>query len=191
MGAQGIRRTFGILLGIICLLLYAANGFGANQSWKTCMAAAKDSFQKGEYAKAENLLNAALDETKRFKETDPRFIITYGNMALLYQNQQKYPQAENLYQRVLSLRRKTVPENDPQIAKDLNNLATVLSAQGKYAAAEEPLQTALTINEQAYGKGHPSVAINLNNLARKMGRRILAPLSASLPPATPPRPSRR
>jgi PAS domain S-box-containing protein len=165
MGAQGISRTFGILLGIVWLVLYAANAFGANQTWETTMSAAKDSFQKGEYLKAENLLNNALDKTKRFKETDPRLIITYGNLALLYQNQGNFPQAENFYRQILSLRGKTLSENDPQIAKDLNNLATVLSAQGRYAAAEEQLQKALTINEQAYGKGHPSVAINLNNLA--------------------------
>ena len=165
MGAKGMRRTFGILVGIVCLALYSANAFGANRSWETYMSAGKDSFQQGDYARAENLLNAALIETKKFQETDPRLIITYMNLALLYQNQKKFSQAETFYQRVLSLRKRTFPDNDPLIATDLNDLATALLAQGKYAAAEEQLQKALVINEQAYGKEHASVAINLNNLA--------------------------
>ncbi len=165
MQARGIHRTFGILVGIVCLSLYSAYAFGANRGWETSMSAAKDSFQKGNYARAENLLNAALVETKNFKETDPRLIITYGNLALLYQNQKKFSQAETFYRRVLSLRQRTLPDNDPHIAMDLNNLATVISAQGKYAVAEEQLHEALTINEHAYGKEHPAVATNLNNLA--------------------------
>ncbi|MFZ5448354.1 MAG: tetratricopeptide repeat protein [Thermodesulfobacteriota bacterium] len=129
------------------------------------MSAAKGSFQKGEYEKTEQLLNAALIETRKFKSTDPRIIITFGNLALLYQNQKKFSQAETFYERVLALRKQTLPENDPRIAADLNNLATVLSAQGKNKVAKEQLQEALAINEQAYGKDHPSVATNLNNLA--------------------------
>jgi len=165
MQARGIYRTFGILVGIVCLTLFSAHAFGANQSWETYMSAAKGSFQKGDYAKAENLINAALNETKKFKETDPRVIITYGNLALLYQNQKKFSEAETFYQRVLSLRKRTLPDNDPLIATDLNNLATVLSAQGRYEEAEKQLHAALSINEQAYGKEHPSVATNLSNLA--------------------------
>jgi PAS domain S-box-containing protein len=165
MKTQGIKRTFGILAGILCLTLCAAHAFGANQSWETHMSAAKDSFQKGDYAQAENLLNVALNETKKFKETDPRVIITYGNLALLNQSQKKFPQAETFYERVLSLRKRTLSNNDPRIAMDYNNLATVLSAQGKFAAAEDQLQKALTINKQAYGEEHSSVATNLNNLA--------------------------
>lgn len=165
MKAQGIKSTTWILAGILCLTLNSINAFPQDQTWENYMDAAKSSFTQGDYDKAEELLTAALNKTKKFKNTDRRLLITYRNFALLYQNQKKFAQAEAFYDKVLVLKKRTAAPNDPSIARDLNNLATILVAQGKYSEAKEIIKKALIINKQALGKEHPSVATNLANLA--------------------------
>lgn len=135
------------------------------QTWEDYMAAAKDAFNQENYSEAERLLMAALIETKNFKDTDPRVLITYRNFVLLYKKQKKFAQAKAFHDLVLKLTQKTLHPNDPNVGKELNNRATALMAQGKYAAAKELIEEALKINQQNFGKEHPNVATNLANLA--------------------------
>ena len=53
-----------------------------------------------------------------------------------YYNQGNYPEAEQLFQQVLSLREKSLGPNDPNVATNLNNLAESYRVQGKYPEAE-------------------------------------------------------
>ena len=129
------------------------------------MSAAKKAFMKGDYEKAEKLLTASLNKTKKFEKTDYRLTITYSNLGLINQIQKKYSRAETYYTKSLNIKRKTLPPNDPSLAREINNLATIMVAQGKYSEAEELMKEALSINEKAFGKDDPTVATNLGNLA--------------------------
>ncbi len=61
---------------------------------------------------------------------------SFNNLALLYNDQGLYAEAEPLYQRSLAIWEKALGPEHPQVATSLNNLALLYDAQGKYAEAE-------------------------------------------------------
>ena len=95
------------------------------------------------------------------------------NLALVYQEQGRYAEAEPLFKRALAIYEKALGPEHPDVATILNNLAFVYRAQGRYAEAEPLFVRALAIYEKALGPEHPNVATSLNNLAfvyRAQGR---------------------
>ena len=56
----------------------------------------------------------------------PYVAYSLNNLAILYQAQGKYAQAEPLYQRSLAIREKTLGPEHPAVAKALANYATLL-----------------------------------------------------------------
>ncbi len=60
-----------------------------------------------------------------------------NNLAVLYQIQGKYAQAEPLHKRSLAIREKALGPNHPSVATSLNNLAALYEVQGKYTEAEK------------------------------------------------------
>ena len=97
--------------------------------------------------------------------THPSVANSLNSLALLYQAQGRYPEAEPLLQRALAIREQALSPTHPSVANSLHNLAGLYDAQGKYAQAEPLLQRALAIQEQVLGPTHPDVAASLNTLA--------------------------
>jgi tetratricopeptide (TPR) repeat protein len=58
---------------------------------------------------------------------------TLNNLALVYEAQAKYTEAEGLYKRALAIREKALGANHPDVARTLHNLGNVYRAQGKYS----------------------------------------------------------
>ena len=102
---------------------------------------------------------------KALGASHPDVAQTLNNLAVVYQEQGKYADAEGLYKRALAIYEKALGEDHPDVAQTLNNLADVYQEQGKYADAEGLHQRALAIKEKALGADHPGVAVTLNNLA--------------------------
>ncbi len=88
-----------------------------------------------------------------------------NDLALLYESQGRYSEAEPLYNEALKLDRAALPEGHPDIATDLNNLAALYERQGRYPEAEPLYNEALQIDRAALPEGHPDIATDLNNLA--------------------------
>jgi CHAT domain-containing protein/tetratricopeptide (TPR) repeat protein len=88
-----------------------------------------------------------------------------NNLAMLYQLQGAYAEAEPLYVRALRICEKALGAEHPELAASLNNLAELHRARGAYAEAEPLHERALRICEKALGAEHPDVATSLNNLA--------------------------
>jgi CHAT domain-containing protein/Flp pilus assembly protein TadD len=91
--------------------------------------------------------------------------MSLNNLALLYQEQGRYADAEPLYKRSLAIRQKTLGPDHPDVATSLNNLAWLYKDQGRYADAEPLYKRSLAIKETSLGPDHPDVATALNNLA--------------------------
>ncbi len=85
-------------------------------------------------------------------------------MALLYEAQGRYAEAEPLYQRSLAIVEKALGPEHPHVATSLNNLARLYRDQGHYAEAEPLYQRSLEIREKALGPEHPDVARSLISL---------------------------
>jgi tetratricopeptide (TPR) repeat protein len=95
----------------------------------------------------------------------PAVANSLNNLARLYEFQDRYAEAEPLYNRSLSIRENALGPEHPDVATGLTDLAVFHGVQGRYAEAEQLYKRALSIHEKALGPGHPRVATSLNNLA--------------------------
>ena len=96
---------------------------------------------------------------------NPQVSIILNDLALLYQHQGRYADAEPLLQRALAIDEKAFGPNHREVAASLHNLAELYRTQGRYADAEPLYTRALAIDEKVLGPDHPDVATVLNNLA--------------------------
>ncbi|MCI5138778.1 MAG: tetratricopeptide repeat protein, partial [Candidatus Electrothrix sp. AR1] len=86
-------------------------------------------------------------------------------IARQYYTQEKYAEAERLYERLLVTKEKKLGTGHPSLANIMNSLGVCCYKQKNYAKAEPLYKRVLAINEVAEGKNSLSVAINLNNIA--------------------------
>jgi tetratricopeptide (TPR) repeat protein len=117
-----------------------------------------------ETEKAIAALQTAISYREALPDPNP-LAISLGCLALLYQSQGRYEEAEPLYLQALAIGEQQLGKDHPDVATRLNNLAGHYESQGRYEEAEPLYLQALAISEQQLGKDHPDVAIRLNNLA--------------------------
>ncbi|VFM96607.1 MAG: Tetratricopeptide repeat-containing protein, partial [Candidatus Kentron sp. G] len=86
-------------------------------------------------------------------------------LALLYQEQGRYGEAEPLYQQALAASESVLGKEHPQTLGSLNNLAGLYRDQGRYGEADPLYQRALAAYERVLGQEHPNTLASLNNLA--------------------------
>ena len=101
----------------------------------------------------------------QFGTNHVNYAAALNNLAIVYEHQGKYAEAEVFYKRALAINEKALGAKHLGVATTLNNLALVYRNQSKYAEAEGLHKRALAIREQALGANHPNVAQTLNNLA--------------------------
>ncbi|GAA6619722.1 tetratricopeptide repeat protein [Scytonema sp. NUACC26] len=103
----------------------------------------------------------------------PVYCDSVNNLAELYRIQERYSEAESLYQQALNTRKRLFGEEHIDVAQSLNNLAALYVSQGHYSQAEQYFLTTLNLWKQLLGDEHPQVLIVLNNIAnvyREQGR---------------------
>ncbi len=88
------------------------------------------------------------------------------HLALLYEVQGRYAEAEPFYERALAIREKALGEEHPHVAQTLNNLALLYATQGRYAEAEPLFERALEIFTRALGEEHPYTQQTKDNIQR-------------------------
>ncbi|HEY9749534.1 MAG TPA: tetratricopeptide repeat protein [Allocoleopsis sp.] len=93
------------------------------------------------------------------------FATSLNNLALLYESQGRYEEAEPLYLQVLELDKHLLGEDHSDVATSLNNLALLYTYQGRYEEAEPLHLQALELRKRLLGEDHFHVADSLNNLA--------------------------
>ena len=157
-------RSF-ILSVLAVLWLCSTSAFAQIEPWQGHTEAGVKAYQQGNYPEAEKRLVAALKEAEGFGPQDPRLATSLNHLAVLYDAQGKYPEAEPLHKRALAIREKALGPEHADVALSLNNLAELYYNQGRYAEVEPLHKRALTIREKALGPEHPDVALSLNNLA--------------------------
>ncbi len=133
-----LGTTRWLLVGLLCLGLWPMVAASAQETrWDSLMAGAVKAYQQADYAEAEKLFLAALNEAEKFGEQDPRLATSLNNLAVLYYAQGKYAQAEPLYQRSLAIREKALGPEHPNVATVLENYAALLHKLNRHAEADK------------------------------------------------------
>lgn len=120
----------------------------------------------GQYSKASHALMEAVDLlAEGAGEESPEYISTAINLGILYMNQGKYPQAEEIFDVALS----KVNRSETAYASVLNNQALVFQSLGQLDRAEKTLQEIKKTDSVEVGTSHPDYAVTLSNLALVYG----------------------
>ena len=88
-----------------------------------------------------------------------------GNLALLYESQGRYAEAETLYLRDLEASERTLGMEHPDTLSAVDSLAGLYESQGRYAEAEMLYLRALEASERILGVEHPDTLVSVGNLA--------------------------
>ena len=114
-----------------------------------------------------NLIEPHLKKMIAWCETKENIEFTgsLNGLALLYDSQGRYNDAEPLYLQSLDIRKRQLGNDHPHVAQSLNNLAQLYYSQGQYNDAEPLYLQSLDIKKRQLGNDYPDVATSLNNLA--------------------------
>ncbi len=129
------HKTKWLLVGLVCLALWPVHAFAQGGQWNTLNAAGIEAYQRGDYAEAEKQWSAALKEAEGFGPQDPRLATSLNNLAIIYNEQGRYAEAEPLYKRALAIWEKALGPEHPRVAKSLENYAALLRETGRGAEA--------------------------------------------------------
>jgi tetratricopeptide (TPR) repeat protein len=88
-----------------------------------------------------------------------------NDLALKYQHEGGYGDAEPLYRRSLTMLEAKLGTHHPAVAASLGNLAALYQEEGRYGEAERLCRRSVDILEKALGPDHLAVAVGLHNLA--------------------------
>jgi tetratricopeptide (TPR) repeat protein len=132
--------------------------------WKAFFDAGESALSRGDYAEAERQLQSALKDAETFGKKDARLLMTLRTLAVVYDNEGKYSQAESLLQRTWVIDQKAGAKHRKDLAQDLNYLATVYVHKGNDEEAEPLYKQSQTILEKISGADQ-QLASTLRNLA--------------------------
>jgi tetratricopeptide (TPR) repeat protein len=125
---------------------------------------AKSTNKQKELTLAQEYLKQAIVLQTKFQKLEA-LATSLNNLAVLYDNQGRYSEAEPLYLEALEMRRRLFTSDHPNIATSLNNLAYLYHNQGRYSEAEPLYLEALEMRKRLFIGDHSDVATSLNNLA--------------------------
>jgi len=120
---------------------------------------------KGDYARAEELLQRALAIREAVSDENKANVAKiYNSQAEMYRAQGQYAKAEAIYLKAIAIVEQSVGTNDPFLGIPLGNLAEIYRTQGNFAKAEELYLRVLKLWVPALDP-HPYVAALFNNRA--------------------------
>lgn len=85
------------------------------------------------------------------------------NMAYVYQNNQQYNKAQDIYIKILPIYKNILGEHR-ETANTIDNFASLCEYKNQYKEAEKLQRIAFAIREKVFGLYHPDTAISLSNL---------------------------
>jgi serine/threonine-protein kinase len=123
-------------------------------------------YEKGDYAQAETLFRAVLNEDIALHgQTSDEVAHDSHQLALLLDNLTRWDESEVYYKRALGLARALHGEMDTGVATSLNDYALMLSNKSDFAGAEPMMRDALALHIKLEGPDHPHTLESQNNLS--------------------------
>ena len=130
---RSYRRIPWLFLCVAFVSLQACQDAG----WREYSNAGLEAYSRGDYAQAEKLLSAALEEAEKFGQADRRLARVLINLAGLYRTLGRYAEAEPVYERALAVTEQSFGPKHPTVAMVLENYALLLRITGRTADATE------------------------------------------------------
>src|SRR2546425_452013 len=115
-----MNLTKSLCLALYCLALWSSSALAQGGVWEASTRAGEQAYRQGRYSEAERSFQAALKEAEQFGPEDPRVARTLNNLALLYDAQHRYAEAEPLLQRALAIQAKALGPAHPDVALSLS-----------------------------------------------------------------------
>ncbi len=123
-------------------------------------------YKRGDFSGAAKPAERALNLARSaFGLSDPATLSSMHFMALVFDRQGRYSEAEPLFRESLNVRRQTFGPKGPETLDEMNNLAMVLMRGGKYSEAEPLFRETLALRREAEGPRHIDTLASMNNLA--------------------------
>ena len=138
---------FWLILGTACVT--------RDVRWEAHSAAGREAYQQGDYAEAEKQWTAALKKAEGFEPQDPRLATALNDLAVLYEAQGRYADAEPLFQRALAIREKALRPEHPDVATALEGYAVLLRETGRDVEADR-LDARVKIIRAKHAKENPA-----------------------------------
>ncbi len=115
--------------------------------------------------KADEQCLLALRENERvFGPESSQMGTVLNSLAMHNRRQDRYPEAESLYRRALTVSEAHQGSEHPRLVTIHENLGVLLELMGKSEAAESEYQRALQVAERAFGAEHPKLYGTLKQL---------------------------
>ena len=168
MRMQTVRTQLSIFL-VIGTALLAATGCH-EVMWAAKGRTGVTAYERGRFGEAEKNFKQALGMMRTLRPQQPYIL---DELAVLYETQGKYGEAEQLYLQSLEIREKYRGTEHPEVATSLHNLAEQYEFLGQYEKAEEFYERTIAIREKSLGPHHLFLVYSLEDydgLLRKGGR---------------------
>lgn len=149
-------------LALSITLLAPIPASAQNALWQALFDGAVSAQSKGNLSEAEKQFSAALKNA----DSDARIIDTAGRLALVLDQEGKFPEAKIEYEKTLELDKKLHGQNSAEVGVDLNSLALACQHGGKFADAESYFKQSIAVFEK--GKKNFELAGATTNLALLM-----------------------
>ena len=120
----------------------------------------------GLYQKAANMCKRTWDQRKALLgEEHLDTLASMANLALTYQNQGRWTEAEKLGIRVSETRQRVLGEEHPKTLISIGNLASTYQNQGRWTEAEKLEIRVSETRQRVLGEEHPDTLSSMGNLA--------------------------
>ncbi len=147
-------------------VFYNRDGTVAEENWQSLNQKGMKAYESGDYPNAQVYLEKAkIQAEKEFGQEHANYALSCHNLAISYETQGLYVQAEPLYREATDTYARVLGKQHPMYAFCLNSLAVVYQKQGLYTKAEPLYREAKDIYAKTMGQEHPNYANSLNNLA--------------------------
>src|SRR6267154_211098 len=162
---MSLKKLTPVATCILIFLFSSSYTPAQNADWNKELTTANAARQRGEYTVAETHYKHVISAQERVLGSENLDVAaSLNNLAVLYQDESMYTQAEPLYKRSLAIWKKH-PGQETQVALCLNNLAALHHDENMYATAEAEYNSALAIWEKTHSAGSPDAAVTLAGLA--------------------------
>ena len=174
-------RLAGAFCGIasVTALAICGNACLRQNRWAAPMERGYQAYAARHYDAAEIQYRQALNVARAFGENDLRIGRTLNRLALVLVGQQRYGEAETLFQQSLAIADAGGKAGERDKANGLNNLGWMRLRERRYAEAENCLRESLTLKEKYAEPLSPELRFTIRNLGhaywhqRRFGQALL------------------